>query len=143
MSQKQPKTSFKVPEQFRLRQGEMGSDESFGNNGYFIIPWQPQQGYLYKNVQVVLACIASDCTQPDAKGFPRWEHVSVHAQAGNMILMPSWPQMEAIRVLFWGAESTVMQLHVPRSQWIDCHPATLHLWVPKDWDIILPPREFV
>ena len=50
---------FHVPEEYRLRTGAMGSDESYGNNGYFIIPHKG----------LILWTIASD-------GIG-WEHVSV------------------------------------------------------------------
>jgi hypothetical protein len=51
--------------------------------------------------------------------------------------------MEAIKRTFFCASETVMQLHVPPSEHINCHPHCLHLWRPQDADIPRPPPEMV
>jgi hypothetical protein len=65
----------------------------------------------------------------------RWEHVSVSLPNR----CPNWPEMCFVKDLFWDAEETVMQLHPPKSQWISNHPYCLHLWLPLDVEIPLPP----
>lgn len=115
---------FKVPERYRVRTGRMGSDESYGNCGAFRVP-------VELGTYAMLNCIASN------EGG--WEHVSVSLPHRT----PTWEEMEAIRVLFWGQESLVMQLHVPRSRWVNTHNYVLHLWRPIEEPIPMPPREFV
>ena len=64
-----------------------------------------------------------------------WEHVSVSLPNR----CPNWPEMCFVKDLFWDAEETVIQLHPPKSQWINNHPYCLHLWRPKSVSIPLPP----
>ncbi len=44
-----------------------------------------------------------------------WDHVSVSTTER----CPNWPEMCFIKDLFFDEEETVMQLHPPRSQWIN------------------------
>lgn len=118
--------AFRMPEQYRVRDGKYASDERDGNNGAFRIPLTDHHGI--KRYYTVIAS--------DGAG---WEHVSVSLPNRT----PSWEAMEAMRVLFWGTESTVMQLHVPRSAWVNTHSYTLHLWRPVDAEIPLPPSTLV
>jgi hypothetical protein len=64
-----------------------------------------------------------------------WEHVSVSA----VKYTPNWREMCFVKDLFWDAEETVIQLHVPRSRWISNHATCLHLWKPTKQEIPLPP----
>lgn len=64
-----------------------------------------------------------------------WEHVSVSLSNRP----PNWEEMCFVKGLFWDDEETVMQLHPPRSKWINNHPHCLHLWKPKNQEIPLPP----
>jgi hypothetical protein len=59
----------------------------------------------------------------DADEMP-WEHVSVSTKCR----CPTWQEMCFVKELFWDDEETVMQLHPPKSQWINNHPYCLHLW---------------
>lgn len=59
-------------------------------------------------------------------GEPPWEHVSVSTAKR----CPNWPEMCFVKDLFWDPEETVMQLHPPKSQWVNNHPYCLHLWRP-------------
>lgn len=56
---------------------------------------------------------------------------------------PNWFEMDYVKDLFWAEEETVMQLHVPKSEHINCHPHCLHLWRPLGVKIPLPPGEMV
>lgn len=93
----------------------------------------------YKGVQ--LRMIASDEAAYIGSGFPppAWEHVSVSTARRP----PSWEEMCFVKDLFWLPEETVVQLHPPRSQWVNNHPMCLHLWRPIGAGIALPPAMLV
>lgn len=63
-----------------------------------------------------------------------WEHVSV----SRVNRCPNWPEMSFIKDLFFKAEETVMQLHVPSTDHINVHPNCLHLWRPTHQEIPRP-----
>ena len=79
-------------------------------------------------------CIASDGDAWEECGFepPAWEHVSV----STAVRCPTWEEMCHVKEIFWDPEDVVIQLHPPRSEWVNCHPYTLHLWRPIG--IVLP-----
>lgn len=64
-----------------------------------------------------------------------WEHVSVSLPNR----CPNWPEMHAIKQLFWLDEEAVMQLHPPQSDYRSYYDYCLHLWRPISQDIPLPP----
>lgn len=68
-----------------------------------------------------------------------WEHVSVSRKNRT----PTWGEMDQIKRLFWEDEEAVMQLHPPRSSWINFSTNCLHLWRPTEAAIPLPPPIFV
>jgi len=68
-----------------------------------------------------------------------WEHVSVSRKNR----CPNWPEMEYIRKLFFRPDETVMQLHVPEEEHINCHANCLHMWRPIDQEIPQPPSIMV
>jgi len=126
--------AFSVPDCYRLRDsglmsrmGPFDSDDSYGNNGAFRLP--PAGGRTW------LLCIASDGGD--------WEHVSVHAIDNGRDRTPSWDEMCRVKDLFWGAEDVVMQLHPRRSEYVNHHPHTLHLWRPVSAAIPEPIPEMV
>ncbi len=65
-----------------------------------------------------------------------WEHVSVSLPNRT----PNWVEMCFVKDLFWDEEETVMQLHPPRSKWVNNHQYCLHLWRPTNAEIPLPPE---
>jgi len=109
--------SFRVPNKYRVREGRMASDESFGNNGAFVVPLKYGQ-------QVFV--IASD-----AFG---WEHVSVSRKDR----CPLWDEMCQIKDMFWDAEDCVVQFHPPASEYVNNHPRCLHLWRQIGTEFALP-----
>ncbi len=117
---------FHVPEQSRIITGRAASNSSYGNNGAFSI---------YKGMGLTLWIIASD-------GMG-WEHVSVHAEVKSKPQTPSWDDMCFIKDLFWDAEDIVIQLHPAKSEYINVHPNTLHLWRPIGIEIPHPPKILV
>jgi hypothetical protein len=68
-----------------------------------------------------------------------WEHVSV----SHKDRCPTWEEMEWVKREFWSDSDTVMQLHVPPSEHISCHPNCLHLWRPLAAEIPRPPAYMV
>lgn len=68
-----------------------------------------------------------------------WDHVSVSREKR----CPNWPEMEFIKRQFFKDDETVMQLHVPTADHINCHPYCLHLWRPQNAELPRPPAEMV
>ena len=109
-------------EEWRILNGPLGSQlgEPFGA---FIIP-----GPFNCNLRVI-------ASEGDSSAEIHWEHVSVSLPNR----CPNWPEMCFIKSLFWDEEETVMQLHPPKSKWINNHQYCLHIWRPKNQEIPLPP----
>ena len=68
-----------------------------------------------------------------------WEHISV----STPVRCPTWDEMEHIKRLFFRDDETAMQLHVPPSDHVNCHPFCLHLWRPMGVEIPRPPSMMV
>ena len=103
--------AFRVPEERRVLHGQLGSTADIGNNGAFILL------YAQRRKPYEIFCIASD-----GEG---WEHVSVSVKNHRC---PYWDEMVFVRHVFWEPEDIVVQLHPPESEYVNCHPFTLHLW---------------
>lgn len=119
-----------VIEKYRLtNHPELGSDSSYGNNGFFIIPHHRITDYEYR-VQV------SD---------GEWEHVSITVAPHNKkaTRCPTWEEMCYIKELFWEPEDVVIQFHPKKSEYINMHPFCLHLWRSIDQVIPTPPSIMV
>lgn len=80
-----------------------------------------------------LTIIASDAT------LSPWEHVSVSTNRRA----PNWQEMCFVKDLFWDEEECVMQLHPPKSEWVNNHSYCLHLWKPIQVEIPRPPSIMV
>lgn len=132
--------SFHVPNQYRLRPGQapsarsrhLESTDAVGNCGMFIIPPSPAA-----RRPLPLTVMASDATGWDELGYPppAWEHVSV----STPVRCPTWEEMCFVKGIFWDQEDAVIQLHPPRSEWINDHPYCLHLWRPIGIELPRPP----
>lgn len=134
---------MKVPEQYRVHNHpipQFSSDASSGANGYFFIPH-------YKVADYFFGCMVSDGTliPEDMRHVPRWEHVSVTIKTDKRSVQrcPTWEEMCFVKSLFWDDEEPVMQLHPPKSQWVNNHPHCLHLWKSLEVPIPLPPMIMV
>ena len=113
-------------EQYRVREGGMGSDPSYRNNGAFMV--------LCPTTWRKLSIIASDGAG--------WEHVSVEIL--NMPYnAPTWGEMNFVKELFWQDEEWVVQFHPAKSSYVNCHPGTLHLWRPLNETMPTPPTNMV
>jgi hypothetical protein len=130
-----------VIEQYRVRTGRMRSKTSDGNNGVFEIPHYRMSGHTFHVV----------CS--DGRS---WEHVSVSVwpprsrqRPGKPTpkrpdpRVPTWEEMCWIKDLFWDVEERVVQYHPPKSEYVNTHPAVLHLWKPVDQEMPAPPPELV
>jgi hypothetical protein len=69
----------------------------------------------------------------------RWDHVSVTAYGR----CPIWEEMCYVKELFFEDTETVMQLHVPKDDYVNYHPYCLHLWRPQWKKIPRPPNSLV
>lgn len=126
--------AFHVPERLRLPVGfTMGSDSSYGNNGAFVIPSPVPSRTMF--------VIASDGQDWDACGLPGepWEHVSVHCEEGKKSRVPTWAEMCRVKELFWDDEDVVVQFHPKKSEYVNNHESTLHLWRPVNGRLPTPP----
>ncbi|KKM15017.1 hypothetical protein LCGC14_1700280 [marine sediment metagenome] len=110
---------FHVPNEYRVRNGVFSSTEEDGNNGCFII----RQAGRGEDLRI----IASDGME--------WEHVSVSLDGR----IPTWREMCHVKGLFWDDNDCVIQYHPAKSDYVNCHPFTLHLWRPIGQDIPQPP----
>jgi hypothetical protein len=113
----------------RVKLGPWGSLSSDGLNGAFMV-MGPKGAEL--------RIIASSGQDPEAGG---WEHVSV--SCASMHRCPNWPEMCWVKDQFWDEEETVIQFHPPRSEYVNHHPTTLHLWRSRTSAIVTPPAILV
>lgn len=113
---------FKVPNQYRVKDGPYGSDDTFGNNGMFEFSYA---GYSIRAI---------------AGSGLGWEHVSVSIDRRRT---PSWEVMNYVKDLFWGKENTVVQFHPKKSEYVNCHPYVLHLWRKIGYEFPLPDKIMV
>ena len=121
---------FHVPEKFRLTHGPLASPPG-ANYGMFIFP-------VGNTSLRAMASDGSDWQQSGLSGIP-WEHVSV----STAIRIPTWDEMCFIKRQFWDRDDVVIQFHPPESEYVNCHPFTLHLWRPVGIELPRPPRETV
>ena len=58
-----------------------------------------------------------------------WEHVSV--SPFDHSITPSWDDMCRLKDIFFDDEELVIQIHPPKSQYVNMQENCLHLWKPK------------
>lgn len=107
-------------ERCRLKHGRLGSDSSFGSNGAFFVT-----GPCGAELKIIVS--------EGMEGYP-WEHASVSLRNR----CPNWIEMCFVKDLFWDGEEAVMQLHPPKSDYVNYHPHCLHLWKPIGVEIPMP-----
>ena len=105
---------------WRLRTGEMGSDETAGWNGAFMVPLE---GEVW---QVILS---------DGMG---WKHLSITNAQKRVV--PTWNIMCRVKDLFYADEDWVVQFHPAKADYVNDHPYVLHLWMPLNDPL---PKPFV
>ena len=128
--------AFKVPNQFRLRQGPLGSDDSIGLCGAFEVLLN--KAYKFTgSPKSIMHVIADDGRETG------WEHVSCYKTTGKTRWTPNWKEMCIIKDLFWDEEDCVIQYHPPKQDYVNCNPYVLHLWRPVDIELPRPPKILV
>lgn len=114
-------------DKYRIRSEEiMDYFGSFGNadEGCFRFRYQGNK----RNELQVIACAAEG-----------WDHVSVSLKKR----LPTYKEMRFIKNLFFRADETALEYHVPETDHINIHDYCLHLWRPHDLEIPMPPKGFV
>lgn len=151
---------MKVPEQHRITSGSMGSDRSFGNQGAFEIPHYKIANYFF-----FVICSSGMGWQHASVSLRKTKEKvgkarkNLYGQKGNaggvyqerrideiqepVERCPTWEEMCFVKSLFWDDNEAVMQLHPPKSDWVNNHPYCLHLWKPNNQQIPLPPSIMV
>ena len=109
----------------RVREGDYGSDESYGMAGAFRL--MGPSGSL-------LLVMSSGIDHEN-----QWEHVSVSCKDRP----PYWEEMCLVKDIFWGEDEIVVQYHPPKSEYVNFHPFTLHMWKPIGMSIPMPPSMLV
>lgn len=117
--------AYKAVSECRIRTGPLASNDSYGNNGAFLI----QAPYSSKDKK--MAVIVSD--------GDGWDHVSVSLEDR----CPTWEEMCVVKDIFFGPEEVAMQLHPAKPDYVNCHRHCLHLWRPQNRSIPMPPTYMV
>jgi len=105
--------------------------------GMFVIPYVEPPA-LHRTI---LRCIVGSgevAMQDLGKDFA-WDHISVSVENR----CPTWAEMTYVKDIFFTEDETVFQFHPPKSQYVNFHPYTLHLWKPLLVKIPLPPKVMV
>lgn len=117
---------FHVPNNYRVKTGALKSNDSYGNNGAFVIPLEGGTAL----------CIASDGRN--------WEHVSVHILLeNNEAATPEWEEMCQIKDIFWDKEDVVVQFHPAQTEYVNVHANVLHMWRNTVYRFTTPPKDLV
>jgi hypothetical protein len=103
---------------WRVRKGQMASDETYGWNGAFLVPLE---GELW---HVVIS---------DRMG---WKHLS--ASNAQKRMLPSWTVLTRLKDAFFGDDEWVV-LYIPgKDDYINDHPFVHHLWTPLNQELPKP-----
>jgi hypothetical protein len=117
---------MKVPEKYRLKNHPiLGSDSSYGNNGFFVMPHHRVDDYFY------------NCQVSDGEG---WEHVSItlSSKKRKVERCCTWEEMCYLKSVFWSDDEVVVQFHPAKSDYVNMHKYCLHLWRPTNQFIPVP-----
>lgn len=119
----------------------------YNRPGYESSPGDTFGVFLIRDGADLLYCIATDGDCITTYGDDiRWEHVSITVKNRRGVQLgrcPTWEQMAKVKATFWSDDEAVMQLHPPRSDYVNHHPYCLHLWRPVGVDIPRPLSIFV
>lgn len=121
-----------IVERGRVTEVRLASDASFQGNGAFQIR-HPEIRHMW------IFIVSSD--------GPEWDHVSVSLRRDRrsgtglapVLRCPTWEEMCFVKDWFFGPGETVIQYHPPRSEYVNYHPFTLHLWRPHNHPLPRPP----
>lgn len=130
------KTDFSHLEAYRGRGKRQMATRTGDLFGAFQIP--------FRGCWLRIICAPPNCImdEDELKQTEGWEHVSVHKLRGNETKMiPSWEDMCYVKNLFFEQDETVIQIHPPKSDYVNTHEFTLHLWRHPAFK--LPPKDLV
>jgi hypothetical protein len=71
-----------------------------------------------------------------------WEHASISVNSPKQRI-PTWQEMCIFKEMIWRDDECVMQLHPPKSNYVNTCKYCLHLWRPIDKEIPQPSISFV
>lgn len=57
-----------------------------------------------------------------------WLHVSCTKTSKTGSSLPEWIDLKTCKELFIGEDEEALQIFPPKAEWVDIHPAVLHLW---------------
>jgi hypothetical protein len=103
---------------WRIRNGKMASDETYGFNGAFLVPID---GAMW---HVIIS---------DGMG---WKHLSI-TNAERKVL-PSWNVMCRAKDLFFADDEWTVQFMPAKDDNINDHPFCLHIWMPLNEEMPRP-----
>lgn len=66
-----------------------------------------------------------------------WDHVSVAPLKKKIV--PAWEIMCKVKDAFFKPEEAVIQIHPPKSEYVNNMPNCLHLWRANEREMVLPP----
>ncbi len=92
-----------------------------------------------EGIFIVKSKVSGQLLQVIASNDFGWDHVSVSLKNR----CPNWYEMEEVRRLFFEDREVCWQYHVPENDHINIHPNVLHIWRKHDFDMPMPPKEFV
>lgn len=101
-------------------------------------PFVSPQGALYGGFRVRSPFSSAYLNIISSGVLEAWQHVSV-STAGRC---PNWQEMQWVKEQFWADDECVIQFHPPKSDYVNCHPFTLHLW-KSPTPIAMPPKDRV
>jgi len=121
--------------QFRLKSGPMESTDNEGLMGCFLIPTEKPSRKLW--------VISSGVCE-----LSGWEHVSAHVNERTSkkrvrLSTPTWDEMCFLKSMFWDDKECVIQFHPSKSEYVNCHEHTLHLWKPINQEFPIPNKILV
>lgn len=103
-------------EPYRIRKGAMASDESYGNCGAFMMPFNGD----------MFTVVISDGMD--------WDHVSVSTPERT----PTWSEMCYFKEVLFEDDECVVQYHPPKEKHVNNHAHCLHLWHPQKDELPMP-----
>jgi hypothetical protein len=106
---------------YRIKKGQLRSDESFDFNGAFLIPY---------NIHTIAIVIS------DGEG---WDHVSVSLKDRT----PTWEEMCFVKDLLFDDDEIAVQYHPKKKDYVNDCNFSLHIWKSHKEEYPMPPIEFV
>lgn len=113
----------------------MKTFEEIKNSGKVIITEKDDEGFcgMYYGFDLSATLV---CTWGAG-----WEHVSISPTRKSYT--PSWDDMCRLKEVFFKDDEAVIQIHPPKSEYVNNMPNCLHLWRCTYKDMVLPPAILV